>query len=316
VEALRYLAIPIGLVAAAAAIMAWIGAGSRTGAKAERERTLNRPAGPLVWADEFRGPRGARPDPDKWRFETGFGWGDGELQYYRRANAALDGAGHLAIEGRMEAYTDVHGVAADYTSARLNSDDRFEFAYGRIEARIRVPAGRGLVAAFWALGTNLSAVGWPASGEIDVMEVNGAEPRTLVGNLHGPRRGHKDYSLDAERRVAEPLSDRFHVYGVSWAPGRIAFSFDGKVYAVRTRADLPPHSRWSFARPFFLVMTLAIGGRWAGPPSAATPWPATMLVDWVRAWSRGSSYCPKVASPPSRRRCARRAAHGSMRLER
>jgi beta-glucanase (GH16 family) len=309
-ELLRYLPIPIGLAAALAAVVASIDAGSRTGARAERDRTHDRLAGTLVWADEFRGPKGAKPDPEKWRFETGFGWGDGEFQYYRRANAELDGAGNLAIEGRKERYTDADGVTADYTSARLNTEDRFEFAYGRVEARIRVPAGRGLVAAFWALGSNHSAIGWPAAGEIDVMEVNGAEPTTLVGNLHGPRRGHEDYSLDAERPTAEPLSNRFHVYGVSWAPGRIAFSLDGQVYGSRRPADLPPGSRWRFDHPFFLVMTLAIGGEWAGPPDATTSWPATMLVDWLRVWASRRTFCPTVRSPRLRPRCPRRSPVG------
>jgi beta-glucanase (GH16 family) len=302
---LRYLPIPIGLVVATAAVVAWVDPGSRPGARAERHGPLSRLAGSLVWADEFRGPKGARPDSEKWGFETGFGWGDGELQYYRRANAALDGAGHLAIRGRNRRFTDAHGVRADYTSARLNTKDRFEFAYGKVEARIQVPAGRGLAAAFWALGSNLSAVGWPAAGEIDVMEVNGAEPATLIGNLHGPRRGHEDYSLLAERATAEPLSDRFHVYGVSWAPGRIAFSLDGKVYATRTPADLPPGSRWRFDHPFFLVLTLAIGGEWAGPPDATTSWPATMLVDWVRVWAGRKTFCPTVRRPQLRPRCPR-----------
>jgi beta-glucanase (GH16 family) len=135
------------------------------------------------------------------------------------------------------------------------------------------------------------------------MEVNGADPATLIGNLHGPRRGHEDYSLLAERPVAEPLSNRFHVYGVSWTPGRVVFSFDGRAYATRTPADLPPGSRWRFDHPFFLVITLAIGGRWAGPPNAMTSWPATMLVDWVRVWRGRRTFCPTVRSPKLRPRC-------------
>jgi beta-glucanase (GH16 family) len=259
-----------------------------------------------IWADEFRGPLGAKPDRRKWRLETGIGWGHGELQYYRRANASLDGRGHLAITGRQGRYTDSDGVTAGYTSARLNTENRLEFAYGRVEARIRVPAGRGLVSAFWALGSDISSVDWPASGEIDMMEVNGAEPSVLLGSLHGPRRGHEDYSLDATRRARRPLSAGFHLYGVSWAPGRITFSLDRKVYATRTRADLPPGSRWRFDHPFFLVLTLAIGGRWAGPPDATVSWPATMLVDWVRVRAGRHTFCPTVRSPRLRPRCPRR----------
>ena len=230
------------------------------------------------------GPEAAFRTPRKWTLETGYGWGDHELQSYtaRPANVSLDGRGRLAITARRERYRGPDGRAASYTSARINSRAKFEFAYGRVEARIRVPGGRGLLPAFWALGSNLDRVGWPASGEIDVMEVNGSEPFTLHGSLHVPRRRHKSYALEASRRTGSALANDFHVYGVSWSPERIAFRLDGEVYAVRTRYDLPPGSRWTFEHPFFLLFTLAVGPRWLEPPDATTPWPATMLVDWVR----------------------------------
>ena len=242
------------------------------------------PATPL-WADEFDGPEGTPPDPRNWTPETGYGWGDGELQAYteRPENASLDGLGHLAITARPERYETPGGTAA-YTSARLNTRHKFAFAYGRLEARIKVPAGRGLVSAFWALGADHDSVGWPESGEIDVMEVNGAFPSTVQGTLHGPRLGHIDYTVAAKYTARRALSEGFHVYGVSWSPGRIDFSLDDRVYAVRRPADLPEGSRWRFEQPFFLLFTLAVGPRWAPPPDDTTPWPATMLVDWVRVW--------------------------------
>lgn len=295
---------PLIFIGALTVVVAAIDVGARLGAR-DKDRRPGGAGGSLIWADEFQGPAGAKPDPRRWRFETGLGWGDGELQYYRRANASLDGRGHLAITGHNTQYTDPHGVTARYTSARLNTEDRFEFAYGRVAARIRTPAGQGLASAFWALGNSFYTVGWPAAGEIDIMEVKGAKPRTLLGNLHGPRRGHEDYSLDATRRAKLPLSARFHVYAVSWSPGRIAFSFDRKVYAVRTPADLPVHARWRFEHPFFLLLTLAIGGEWAGPPDATTSWPATLLVDWVRVWAGPDTFCPTVRSPRLRPRCPR-----------
>jgi beta-glucanase (GH16 family) len=265
--------------------------------------------GSLAWTDEFKGPRGRRPDPRRWSFETGYGWGDHELQSYtaRPANASLDGRGHLAITARRERYTGRDGRTANYTSARMNTRAKLEFAYGRVEARIRVPRGRGLLPAFWAVGSNLDTAGWPAAGEIDIMEVNGSEPFTLHGTLHGPRSGHKDYTLEASRLARAPLSKRFHVYGVSWSPGRIVFRLDGSVYAVRMPSDLPADSSWSFDHPFFLVFTLAVGPRWLGPPDATTRWPATMLVDWVRVRLGRATFCPTVAAPEPRRRCPRRA---------
>ena len=274
----------------------------------DRHATARGAVAPLAWADEFNGPRGRLPDARKWTLETGYGWGDRELQSYtdRPANVSLDGKGRLAITARRERYRGPDGRAARYTSARINSRAKFEFAYGRVEARIRVPRGRGLLPAFWALGRNLDRVGWPASGEIDVMEVNGREPFTLHGSLHGPRRGHKSYALEATRRTSSALANGFHVYGVSWAPERIAFRLDGEVYAVRTRFDLRAGSRWTFEHPFFLLFTLAVGPRWLGPPDATTPWPATMLVDWVRVRLGPATFCPVVRTRALRSRCPRR----------
>jgi beta-glucanase (GH16 family) len=262
----------------------------------------------LVWADEFRGPAGALPNARNWSLETGHSWGDDELQAYtaRRANASLDGRGHLRITARRERFRNPDGVVSEFTSARLDTENKFELAYGRIEARIRVPVGRGLLPAFWALGNNLESAGWPASGEIDVMEVNGAKPQTVSGTIHGPRRGHKDFAVGGELTEDVPLSSGFHVYGARWTPDRIEFTFDGEVYAVVTRASLPSGSRWSFTRPFFLLLTLPVGGNWLGAPDSTTPWPATMLVDWVRV-RRGSSrtFCPTVRDRRFRPRCPR-----------
>jgi beta-glucanase (GH16 family) len=264
--------------------------------------------GALAWSDEFNGPRGERPDPRKWSFETGYGWGDHELQSYttRRANASLDGHGHLAITARRGRYTGADGRTAGYTSARLNSSAKFELAYGRVEARIKVPRGRGLLPAFWALGTDLDKVGWPAAGEIDAMEVNGREPFTVHGTLHGPRADNQEYSLEATRRTPVPLARGFHVYGISWSPGRIAFRLDGEVYAVQRRSNLPAGSTWSFDRPVFLLLNVAVGPRWLGPPDATTRFPARMLVDWVRVRLGRATFCPTVRARELRPRCPRR----------
>lgn len=261
-----------------------------------------------AWSDEFNGPRGARPDPRRWSFETGYGWGDHELQSYtgRAANVSLDGRGHLAITARRERYTGADGRTARYTSARINTGRRFEFAYGRVEARIRVPRGRGLLPAFWALGSNLDRVGWPAAGEIDVMEVNGREPSTVHGTLHGARSDNEEYSLEATRRMRAPLATRFHVYGISWSPGRITFLLDGQPYAVQRRSNLSAGSSWSFDRPFFLVLNVAVGPRWLGRPDSTTRLPARMLVDWVRVRLSRGTYCPTVGVRALRPRCPRR----------
>ena len=265
--------------------------------------------GSRAWADEFNGPRGRLPNSRKWTLETGYGWGDGERQSYTRrpANVSLDGKGHLAITARRERYTGPDGRTANYTSARINTRAKFEFAYGRVEARIRVPRGRGLLPAFWALGSNLDVAGWPRAGEIDIVEVYNREPNTVHGTLHGPRQGHTDFALEATRRTREPLANDFHVYGVTWSPGKIVFRLDGAVYAARTPSDLPAGSTWSFEHPFFLLFTLAVGPRWLEPPDRTTPWPATMLVDWVRVRLGRATFCPVVRTPKLRPRCPRRA---------
>jgi beta-glucanase (GH16 family) len=251
---------------------------------------LRPPAGyHLVWADEFNGPRGTQPDPANWQFETGgTGWGNGELQYYTASptNASLDGAGHLAITARREVYTG-DGVTRDYTSALVQTAGRFQTTYGLIEARIKLPAGQGLWPAFWAIGTDFDRVGWPDSGEIDLMENVANDPFKVYGVLHGPQEGRRNgYNLVAATRSATSLASGFHVFGIDWSPGKIVFTLDGVPYATRTPASLPAGSQWVFDKPFYLILNLAVGGDFPGPPDATTPFPATMLVDWVRVYSR------------------------------
>src|SRR5215469_16001766 len=145
----------------------------------------------LAWAEEFHGPAGAPASPQTWRPETGgHGWGNQELQYYTNgtANAALDGAGHLAITARRLdaglATTEYDGC--QYTSARLISKPLRAFRYGLIEARIKIPRGRGIWPAFWMLGTDIDQAGWPRCGEIDIMENFGTSPAVVHATVHGP----------------------------------------------------------------------------------------------------------------------------------
>jgi beta-glucanase (GH16 family) len=243
----------------------------------------------VTWSDDFTGPAGAPPNPANWQAVTGGnGWGNNELEYYtaRRTNVSLDGSGHLAITARTETYAG-NGYTRRYTSARLQTLGRFQTAYGRIEARIKVPAGRGLWPAFWALGPGIDTIGWPYCGEFDVMENIGSDPFTAFGSIHGPQPGAKDNEYGLSNTVHSPtsLASSFHVYGVDWSPNRLAFSLDGVVYAVETPASLAPGQQWVFNHPFFLLLNLAVGGTWPGSPNTHTRFPATMLVDWVRVYS-------------------------------
>jgi beta-glucanase (GH16 family) len=263
---------------------------SSTAHRMSAGRARQASAGRLVWSDEFNGPSGAPPDPAKWQLQTGGnGWGNQELEYYtaRSRNAALDGAGHLAITARAESYTGPDSQSRSYTSARMQTEGLFQTAYGRIEARLKLPAGRGLWPAFWALGQNHDSVGWPWCGEVDIMENLGGDPFTAYGSLHGPAPGAHDgeYGLTATVRSKSSLAAAFHVFGVTWSPGRIVFTLDGVAYATRTPASLAPGQKWVFNQPFYLLLNLAVGGQWPGRPSAATHFPATMFVDWVRVYS-------------------------------
>jgi beta-glucanase (GH16 family) len=241
----------------------------------------------LVFSEGFDGPAGARPSARRWNYDLGGGgWGNNELEAYTRSarNAALDGHGDLVITARVEPLLDAGGRVWDYTSARVQTRGRFEFEHGLVQARVRVPAGAGLLPAFWLLGDDAyEPGGWPGSGEIDAMEIVGSRPETLVGSLHGPWPADGS-GLHASIRAQTPFSSGFHVYGVRWSRQRVAFLLDGVVYSTLTPADLPPASIWPFERPNFLVLDVAVGGNWPGRPQPATRFPARMLVDWVRVW--------------------------------
>ncbi|MFT7722377.1 MAG: glycoside hydrolase family 16 protein [Roseateles sp.] len=242
----------------------------------------------LVWSDEFDGPAGSAPNPAHWHSNLGNreadGWGNHELQYYTPAprNAFLDGQGRLVI--RAEKVADAgpcwNGRPCGYTSARLVTEGRVRYTYGKVEARIRVPAGQGIWPAFWSLGEGLP---WPHAGEIDIMEYVGQTPATIYGTLHGP--GYSGaQSLNQPHPLGAPVADDFHVFTVIKRPHEIIWLMDGVEYHRLTPARLPAGGSWVFERPFFLILNLAIGGDWPGPPDERTVFPAQMTVDWVRIY--------------------------------
>ncbi len=240
----------------------------------------------LIWHDEFSGPRGSRPNRSHWTPIVGPTYAHKELEYYtaRPRNVSLDGSGHLQITARRESRGS--GPARrPYTSARLETGRLFQVRYGRIEARIKVPYGRGLWSAFWGVGSDYPRVGWPQSGELDMVEYIGRAPWNAFGTIHGPAAGYPlGYQHISAVRLRRRLGAQYHVFGVEWTPGRIQFTLDGMVYATRTPADLDSGERWVFDKPFDLILNLSVGGSWPGPPSSATRFPARMLVDWVRVY--------------------------------
>lgn len=236
------------------------------------------PTGPrTVFADDFDGPAGSKPSP-QWRYQTGGGgWGNNEMQTYTDspANVSLDGAGHLAITARGDAVDRI-------TSARITTQGTVEFTTGRAEARIKLPAGVGLHPAFWLLGSDVDRVGWPAAGEIDVIETLNHADEFHTG-VHLPRAGHpRGAQISASGPIQFPLAGQFHTYWVERSPGRIVTGIDDTTLFSVMPADLADGSRWVFDAPFFLLLNLAVGGAWPGPPDESTPNPSTMLVDWVR----------------------------------
>jgi beta-glucanase (GH16 family) len=197
-----------------------------------------------------------------------------------------------------EKYKGPDGVTRNYTSARLKTLGRFSQTYGRFEARIKIPKGQGIWPAFWMLGDDIIKSGWPASGEIDIMENIGKEPALVHGTIHGP--GYNgaggigsSYALPDKR----PFADDFHIYAVEWEPNAIRFYVDKDLYATRTPAELPPGGKWVFDHPFFILLNVAVGGGWPGSPDASSVFPQEMLVDYVRVYRRASS---SPASPGQR----------------
>ena len=237
----------------------------------------------LVWQDEFEGPEGQLPAPDKWRFDIGTDWGNLQLEYDtdRPENVSLDGNGKLRIIAREEQYQE-----SAYTSGRINTRGLFAHEHGRFEARILLPIGQGIWPAFWMLGADFPGVSWPDCGEIDIMEYRGQHPNILVGSIHGP--GHSGNSAIPGRYESPGfLNEQYHVYAIEWDAESITWFIDDIQYHRVERTDLPGGARWVYEHPFFIILNVAVGGRWAGPPDDSTVFPQTMLIDWVRVYDFG-----------------------------
>ncbi|MET7419462.1 family 16 glycosylhydrolase [Dactylosporangium sp. NPDC005555] len=244
--------------------------------------------GGLTWSDEFDGAAGSAPDAGKWKRDIGGGgWGNNEQQYYTNStsNASLNGAGQLVITARREnpANYQCHYGTCQYTSARLLTQDKFTQAYGRFEARMKLPRGQGIWPAFWMLGADIGSNPWPNSGEIDIMENIGKEPNTVHGTIHGPGYSGAE-GIGAGYTIGQPFADAFHTFSVEWEPNVLRWYVDGNLYQTRTPADLGG-DRWVFDHPFFMLLNLAVGGYWPGYPDGTTQFPQTLTVDYVRVYA-------------------------------
>jgi len=263
--------------------------------------TLNIPSGTLVWSDEFTNSTGAiaQPNPEVWTYDTGnSGFGNGELENYcawgsstspcSTANPSeyVGTDGYLHIEAQQPS-------AGVYTSARLKTQGLFSFQYGRFEVRAQVPEAQGFWPAAWLMGNNIANVNWPACGEQDVLErVNAAAtPDWNLGSIHGT--GFTGgtglgtfYDFPSGQTAAQ-----WHSYGMIWSKGSVAYYVDDPTqpYVTYTNASLSGLSGavWPFdaGQSNFILLNLAIGGDYPGPPDSSTPFPSEMLVDYVRIYT-------------------------------
>jgi len=234
----------------------------------------------LIWADEFEQDA---VDSTSWTFEIGTGgsgWGNNELQYYTaRPENVRTQDGYLVITAKKEQY---NGSA--YTSTRMITKNKKVFTFGRIDIRAKLPEGQGIWPAFWMLGNNIDSVGWPASGEIDIMEMIGHLPATVHGTLHWGADHTRHTSKGGSTQLPSgKLGDEFHVYSLIWKKDSLEVLLDNKAYFAATRNDIQP-GPYPFNDPHFLLFNMAVGGNWPGSPDSTTVFPQHLVVDYVRVF--------------------------------
>ena len=240
----------------------------------------------LVWSDEFNGNS---LDTNTWNYEIGtgsWGWGNNEQQYYTDRNIKVSN-GTMKITAKREDYGGMK-----YTSSRITTKNKKNFKYGKIEARIKMPKFKGVWPAFWMLGANQDSVGWPKCGEIDIVEAINDE-NLVYGTLHW---FHDPGNNNADSGSSVAVADRteYHVYGVEWTADKLRWYVDGKVYRTM---DVSNDSFSEVRKEYFVIFNMAIGGQWPGYDIDETAFPATMEVDWVRAYKKVEEPTTKYTGP-------------------
>jgi len=230
----------------------------------------------LAWQDEFNG---TSVDPANWTFETGGEWFNNELQYYRTENAWVSD-GTLTIEARKELFG-----GHNYTSSRMKTENKKKFIYGRVDIRALLPKGQGIWPALWTLGNNIAGVGWPACGEIDIMEKIGGtgNEKTVYSTLHwDDGNGHADYG-QSYTSAKEAFYEKYHVFSIIWDETSIRSFVDNQQYFV---VDITPAHMSEFHLEQFFIFNVAVGGIWPGNPDASTVFPQQMKVDYIRVFQK------------------------------
>ena len=239
----------------------------------------------LVWADEFNNV--GQPDNERWNFDLGdgcpnvCGWGNNELEYY------TNNAKNVRVENDIliiEAHKDSMG-GKGFTSTRIVSKHKGDWLYGRIEIKAKLPRGKGTWPAIWMLSTDWKYGGWPASGEIDIMEHVGYDPGVIHGTIHTESYNHiKQTQKEGKVNVAD-AQDAFHVYAIDWTATKMDFYVDANLYHSIPRGTNDTFKEWPFNQKFHLIMNLAVGGNWGGAQGIdESIWPQKMEVDYVRVY--------------------------------
>jgi beta-glucanase (GH16 family) len=255
-----------------------------SGCEEQAVQTLPERTWTLTWSDDFDGSPGNKPNPANWTYDIGTGnngWGNSELQYYtdRPTNVQLNGEGQLVITARKETFS-----GSGYTSARIKTQGLFSQTHGRFEARIKTPTGPGIWPAFWLLGDNITEVSWPQCGEIDIMEQRGQESAITHGSVHGPGYSGGNAKTKAFGLMSGRFDTEFHVYAIEWGEDYIDFFIDEYLYQRIQPKDLT--GEWVFNKPFFIILNVAVGGNYVGYPTTGTPFPQSMIIDYVRVYKK------------------------------
>ena len=240
----------------------------------------NYPGYTLVWKDEFSGNA---LDMNAWNQEIGNnnGWGNNELEYYTSSTKnSFVSNGNLIIEARKEPIS-----GFNYSSARLTTQNKKTFTFGRVDIRAKLPVGKGIWPALWMLGTNITTVGWPACGEIDIMELIGTYPSRVHSTMHWRAANGNHASMGSQYDLSSGnFSQQFHVYSLVWKQDTLQCLVDDQLIFQLTRANVGT-ANYPFNSPHFFIFNVAVGGNWPGPPDAGTEFPQRMFVDYVRVFN-------------------------------
>lgn len=230
----------------------------------------------LVWEENFDGDS---LDESVWNFDLGngcpelCGWGNNESQIYTKENHKVE-KGYLIISAEKN-------NDSLYTSTRITTKNKKEFKYGRMEIRARLPLGKGLWPAIWMLGSNISEVGWPECGEIDIVEYVGREPNTVFTSLH-TQDSHGN-TINTEKKIIDGIEEGFHLYAIDWNKDKIEFYIDGELFYT-FNPEIKTWDIWPFDQPYFFIINLAVGGNFGGNEISDSIFPQEFIIDYIKVY--------------------------------